>query len=190
MVVRAGTGTRGRVSRMMDPRRRGYRGGRDLRPGRRARLVPTPGPRPLPHAAPPRGRPRARSRTHVCGLGCILGDDPAEVVVGLECAHSQLECLDELPKVRKPAQALEIVRQRVVVSLRDLPQRLRAHRPLQVYVQLDLRYGYGVTSATVAVARNADSSVPRNGSATDEFPAAHASKGREWSGDRSNDREG
>lgn len=72
-------------------------------------------------------------------LRCILDDDPAEVVVGLGGSHSELEDLDEVAEVPESVQVLQIVRQRVVVALRDLPQRLRAYRPLEVDVQLDLR---------------------------------------------------
>ena len=89
-------------------------------------------------------------------LRCVLDDDPAEVVGGPERVHPEHEDVDEVPEAREPLQALDALRQRVVVALRDLSQGLGAHRPLEVDVQLDLRVRRHVRDRSGDDARHAD----------------------------------
>ena len=91
-------------------------------------------------------------------LRCVVDDDLAEVVGLLERVRGQDPDLDEVrevPELVELSESLHCVGgERVVVPPRDLEQRLRPHRPLEVDVQLDLRVRHeGSTAASSRAAQ-------------------------------------
>src|SRR5262249_320581 len=74
-------------------------------------------------------------------LGGVVAHDLAEVLPSLERVRGQDPDLDEVPEVAEAVEALEVVGERIVVALPNLPPRVRANGPLEVYVKLDLREG-------------------------------------------------
>src|SRR5262249_25014611 len=85
-------------------------------------------------------------------LGRVVDDHLPVVGLGLQRVRRQDPHLDEVPEVGEPVELLEpldaVGRQRVVVASRDLEQRLRANRALEMHVELDLGIGRHAPHAT------------------------------------------
>ena len=102
----------------------------------------------LPRAAVAHALGRAEDPFEVDGavrrrLGRVVDDHLAVVLFAPQRVRREDPDLDEVAEVREAIQLLQsldrVGRQRVVVAARDLEQRVRAHGPLEVDVQLDLR---------------------------------------------------
>src|SRR5207248_4114650 len=77
----------------------------------------------------------------------------AEVLLRLQRVRRQDPDVDEVAEVAEVVDRLEVVRQCVVVPLRDLLERRRAHRSLEVDVQLDLRVWFRSPQVSEATSR-------------------------------------
>src|SRR5581483_10846453 len=102
----------------------------------------------LPGAAVPDALGGAEDPLEVDGavprrLGRVVDDHLPVVLFLLQRVRREDPDLDEVPEVGEPVELLQPFdrrrRQRVVVPPRDLEERVRADRPLEVDVQLDLR---------------------------------------------------
>ena len=106
-------------------------------------LVPV---HPAPHALGRRENPFQVDGAVRSRLGRVLDDDLAEVLRGPERIRRQHPHLDEVREVAEVVELGEpffrVGRERVVVPARDLEERLRPHRPLEVDVQLDFRVAH------------------------------------------------
>jgi hypothetical protein len=116
----------------------------------------------VPVDAPLRALCRREAPLEVDGAvaGCLLrvvDDDLPKVLVGLEREGGQDPHLDEVREVAvvvEQRQPLRGVRgERVVVSPRDLEQRLGPHGPLEMDVELDFRGGHSVARRLPAAQR-------------------------------------
>ena len=116
---------------------------------------------PAPHALARREDPLEVDRAVRGGLGRVVDDDLAEVLRRLQRVRGQDPDLDEVREVAEVVELgeplLGLGRERVVVAPRDLEQRRRPHRPLEVDVQLDLRIAHSRQRGSRKVARPIES---------------------------------
>ncbi len=94
----------------------------------------------------------------VCGrLGGVVDDDLPEIVGCSQCVRGQDPDLDEMGEVAvlvERGEPLDCVgRKRVVVAARDLEQRLRPDRGLQMDVELDLWVRHLAPASSVSARR-------------------------------------